>query len=132
MAGQVASTFARTKMLKKIEERNVSISNAKRRWVFLKEKTCQTNTKNLGRILGSNVSRGLDPSEPSKMLAIEELPPDMTISGAAPPSSITPRQRPRIINITQVNIFGSSLYIIQNVVKRTISVKIAYFVVHKF
>ena len=99
-------------MLRKIEERNVSISNAKRRWVFLKEKTCQqANTKNQGRILGSNVSRGgLDANESSiKLNPMDELPPDMTISGAPPPSNnITPRQRPRIINITQVITFSSS------------------------
>ena len=89
-------------MLRKIEERNVSITNAKRRWVFLKEKTCQGNTKNQGSSFGTNAKRGLAPNTSSNKLSVDEIPPDMTISGGAPPSSRTPRQRPRIINITQV------------------------------
>ena len=100
--GQSASSLARSSMLRKIEERNVSISNAKRRWVFLKEKTCQVSAKNQGSSFGTNAKRGLTPNTSSSKICIDEIPPDMTISGAAPPSSKTPRQRPRIINITQV------------------------------
>ena len=89
-------------MLRKIEERNVSITNAKRRWTFLKEKTCQVNTKNQNSPFGTNAKRGLAPSQTSNKICVDEIPPDMTISGAAPPSAKSPRQRPRIINITQV------------------------------
>ena len=102
LLGQSSSSFARSSMLRKIEERNVSISNAKRRWTFLKEKTCQVNTKNQSSPFGTNAKRGLAPSQASNKICVDEIPPDMTISGAAPPSARTPRQRPRIINITQV------------------------------
>ena len=85
-------------MLRKIEERNVSITNAKQRWSFLKEKTCPV-PKNP---FGTNAKRGLAPASTSNKICLDDVSPDMTISGAAPPSSRTPRQRPRIINITQV------------------------------
>ena len=100
--GQSSSSFARSSMLRKIEERNVSISNAKQRWSFLKEKTVQNNVKNQNNAFGTNAKRGLTPKSASNKICVDEIPPDMTISGAAPPSSRTPRQRPRIININQV------------------------------
>ena len=86
-------------MLRKIEERNASISNAKSRWTFLKEKGVKKNQNNP---FGTNAKRGLAPNSNSNKICVDEIPPDMTISGAAPPSARTPRQRPRIINITQV------------------------------
>jgi hypothetical protein len=89
-------------MLRKIEERNVSICNAKQRWSFLKEKTCVVSTKNQNSPFGTNAKRGLAPSQATNKICVDEIPPDMTISGAAPPSARTPRTRPRIINITQV------------------------------
>ena len=87
-------------MLRKIEERNASISNAKSRWTFLKEKGVKKNQNNP---FGTNAKRGLAPNSNSNKICVDEIPPDMTISGAAPPSARTPRQRPRIINITQVS-----------------------------
>ena len=100
-------------MLRKIEERNASISNAKSRWTFLKEKGVKKNQNNP---FGTNAKRGLAPN--SNKICVDEIPPDMTISGAAPPSARTPRQRPRIINITQVSAriikFGS--YIQDNII----------------
>ena len=90
-------------MLRKIEERNVSITNAKRRWTFLKEKTCQVGTKNQNSAFGATTKRGLAIGNTnSNTICVDEIPPDMTISGETPPSARTPRQRPRIINITQV------------------------------
>ena len=92
-------------MLRKIEERNVSITNAKRRWTFLKEKTCQVGTKNQNSAFGATNKRGcglsLGTANPNT-ICVDEITPDMTISGETPPSARTPRQRPRIINITQV------------------------------
>ena len=46
ISGAVSSQMSskaknKSNLLKKIEERNVSISNAKRRWSFLKEQTCR-------------------------------------------------------------------------------------------
>ena len=89
-------------MLRKIEERNASISNAKSRWTFLKEKGVKKNTSNP---FGTNAKRGLAPNSNSSKICVDEIPPDMTISGAAPAvqGARTPRQRPRIINITQVS-----------------------------
>ena len=89
-------------MLRKIEERNSSISNAKSRWTFLKEKGV---TKNPNNPFGTNAKRGLAPNPNSSKVCVDEIPPDMTISGAAPAvqGARTPRTRPRIINITQVS-----------------------------
>ena len=72
---------ARNKLLKKIEERNVSITNAKRRWSFLKEQTCKKKPD----------EDKTPPNQPSK---IEPT--------SSPTITASVRQRPRIINITQV------------------------------
>ena len=98
-------------MLRKIEERNASISNAKSRWTILKEKGVKKNQNNP---FGTNAKRCLGPNTSSSKICVDEIPPDMTISGAAPPSARTPRQRPRIINITQVS---RNKYIIENKMK---------------
>ena len=79
---QSGPNTARNKLLKKIEERNVSISNAKRRWSFLKEQTCKKKQDE-------------DKAPPNQLSKIEEPTPSRTITASV-------RQRPKIINITQV------------------------------
>ena len=97
VSSQLSSKAAnKSKLLKKIEERNVSISNAKRRWSFLKEQTC-------------------------KKMAAEGAPmetPKVATTPSSAPANPAPTQtedyqhqqqaqsnlyqRPKIINITQV------------------------------